>query len=285
VSKSVWLVCCCAVCLLSHAVAYVDFSSPEKILDWLKGLVDQCPGLELRTNAFDPGAPLVTELHRHKHFGNVCWDREQVTSLAVNYFRRVAVGGATENLAVLTTLAARGCGKSFIFDHLCRLHDVRDDGGNLILGEELNSRLVPVCISFILPIDGDFGLKTSSKAKMFIRMADHARFIGSKNWVQFRMLTEGVWDQMDPFHFFDALLLWFKELGVSNPIMLLAVDEVARCGQGHETEIIKMCKMFLERFVRNCCVLVTTIDDLLVKSAFGDVDNNRVPEIIWLTQE
>ncbi len=159
-------------------------STPDKVLAWIKGVALQ-HGFTLRQNAFDPGTRFADEDFGHK----VCWNRGEVVRYAVSYFQQ-AVGspviGSTQYSGICATLASRGCGKSFIVDHLCRLHDARDERQELILGEQLNDRLVPVCITFNGPQDVEVDVRASSKAKLLSRIAHRAILDGNpETWGKF----------------------------------------------------------------------------------------------------
>jgi hypothetical protein len=118
-------------------------SSPDKVLVWLKTVAKEHEW-ELRKDAFDPGPRFADEDFGH----DVCWNRAEVVRSAVNYFQQAVdttVIGSTQHNGICATLASRGCGKSFIVDHLCRLRKEKDDQGSPVLGK-LQARLVPLCI-------------------------------------------------------------------------------------------------------------------------------------------
>lgn len=102
---------------------------------------------------------------------NVFWNREEAVKWAVHYFQG-AIGahvGATESYGMCATIAGPGCGKSHALDLLCRLHDAKDAQGALILGNELNKRLVPVCISFAEPQEIGNDKDVSPAAMLYAR--------------------------------------------------------------------------------------------------------------------
>ena len=246
-------------------------STPEKVLEWVKGVASQ-HGFGMRRDAFDPGPRFADEDFGH----DVCWNRDDVVRSAVSYFQQAvatSVIGSTQHNGLCATLASRGCGKSFIVDHLCRLHNARDEGQRLVLEDQLNDRLVPVCISFngpqSLAVDGE--LRSHEKivraslppqALLFSRIAHRVFLNGDPaTWGQFSRETASTWNRVDPDNFFRALLLCFEQLGVASPVILLAVDEVIKCGESVAVEILAICKSFLDSFTRQCRLLVTTFDD------------------------
>jgi hypothetical protein len=142
--------------------------------------------------------------------------------------------GTTEGYVFCATLASRGRGKSFIMDVLSRLHDMRNADGSLVLGEELNNRLVPVCISFNAPQSLTADTYESPEVKLFSRLAHRAFFDGSlDSWPEFSRITRDKWTSVWPTVLFRAMLLYFERIGVQKPIILVALDEVIACGQAH----------------------------------------------------
>uniref|UniRef100_A0A0G4HIT0 Uncharacterized protein n=1 Tax=Chromera velia CCMP2878 TaxID=1169474 RepID=A0A0G4HIT0_9ALVE len=240
-----------------------DVSTAQKVLGWLKKLAEKADAaFQLRTNAFDPGP----RLDPAPEFGGVCWDREGVVRLAVDYFKdaqRIQGSGGTHDNGLCATLASRGCGKSFILDHLCRLYDrQRGDGSaELVLGADLDSRLVPVCISFNGPQDVEVDRHASAKARLLSRLAHRAVLDGApESWGRFVRQTAEVWDRVDEDVLFEALRLYFEDLGVSEPVVLLAVDEVVKCGDSQAIEIMAICKGLVSSHTAHCRLLVTTFD-------------------------
>lgn len=281
------------VLILLFSVDRPNLSSPEKVLSWVKAVAEQ-HRLGLRREAFNPGPPFDPS----PEFGGACWNRELVVTAAVRYFQQV-VGlegaGSTQRNGICATLASRGCGKSFIVDHLCRLRGelywteedrrgflalmmvnhrqnfgLRHDRlhmrvwrflGTPVLGA-LQDCLVPVCISFNGPQDVEVDVRASSKAKLLSRVAHRAILDGNPNtWGRLSRATGDFWDHLDEDIFFQALLLWFQELGVAQPVILLAVDEVIKCGEHHAIEIIALCKSFVSSFTDKCRLLLTTFDN------------------------
>jgi hypothetical protein len=148
------------------------FTAAAGVLEWMDS-VGRKFRFPRRVNAFDPGPRFADE-----DFGEgVVWDREQVVSVAVDYFRQSldVLPGSTQGNGVCATLASRGCGKSFVVDFLCRLHDKNVDS-NLVLGEQLNARLVPVCISFNGPQDVEADRDESAQVQLLSRLAHRAFF-------------------------------------------------------------------------------------------------------------
>ena len=99
--------------------------------------------MTMRDQPYDPG-PAFAE----HYFGDVTWGSEQGVTRALRYFHKAleAKPGCNESNGLCATLAARGCGKSHMVDHLCRLHDKKkeDGDGGFKLRDGLNDRLVPV---------------------------------------------------------------------------------------------------------------------------------------------
>jgi len=153
------------------------------------------------------------------------------------------------------------------------LHDARNEGQRLVLGDQLNDRLVPVCISFngpqSLSVDGELRLHEKivraslpPQALLFSRIAHRVFLDGDPaTWLDFSTATALVWPSITSGNFFRALLLCFEQLGVASPVILLAVDEVIKCGESVAVEILAICKSFLDSFTRQCRLLVTTFDD------------------------
>ena len=245
-----------------------DVSTAPAILSWIKSLL---PVDALRKNAFDPG-PMFQE----DDFGpGVWWNREEVEREAVAYFQNALYdgpAGSTQRNGMCATLAARGCGKSLAVDRLCRLHDKKGSGGKFILGEELNARLVPVCISFNGPQsleDDDGDGMSSAKALFLCRVAHRAFSTGeARTYSDFAEKTKGEWDRVNPSRLFEAMVLHFQQLGVAQPVILLAVDEVIKCGGERAIAVIKLAKSWLDNFTSQFRLLSTTFDNhLLVDGA------------------
>jgi hypothetical protein len=245
-------------------VVPVDLSRPEGILAWMESIA-QDHMFARRTDPFDPGTRFADE-----DFGpGACWNREEVVNAAVAYFQQAVsrgVVGSTQRNGICATLAARGCGKSFIVDHLCRLHNVRGNGNQLVLGAELNARLVPVCISFNGPQSLNDDLKLDAQGMLCARIAHRAFF--ASPLVDFRKVVigrEALWNSVDTLTLFDAVLLYHHGLLPDvELVILLAVDELVKAGErGEECPglILKHLKSLLDSRTAQCRLLVTTFDN------------------------
>lgn len=94
---------------------------------------------------------------------------------------------------------------------LCRLSD-KNVGSGLVLGEELNSRLVPVCISFNGPQDVETDRNESAKVQLLSRLAHRACFDGNPaSWVSFSQATREGWSVATLAILFEALLMYFEK--------------------------------------------------------------------------
>ena len=220
--------------------------------------------LQLRQEPFDPGAPLSDA-------NFPLYDRGTAIATAISNFDGLNLPPATTRAtAILATLGARGCGKSRIVDEICRLC-----GGNK-LPNNLKQRLVPVAISF----NGrqSYGDENHLKPvqKLCCRMA-HSGFFDT-NKVKFgvfmRWAQKNVpWNRVSPQALFDAMIKNFKlRMGVKNPAILLAVDEVVKLtrpsGSGDELKAILpvaevldcLKKTILDNNTTQCRLLITTFD-------------------------
>jgi hypothetical protein len=214
-----------------------NLSTPAGVLEWMDSVGREF-GFPRRVNAFDPGPRFADE-----DFGaGVVWDREEVVSGAVRYFRQSlhAIPGSTQGNGLCATLASRGCGKSFVVDLLCRLHNKTHDG-SLVLGDELNARLVPVCISFNGPQDVEADRNESAQVQLLSRLAHRAFFDGNpESWSAFSRKTREAWSEIEPEILLDAMLLYFEKIGILCPIVFVALDEVIKCGHSHAVEVLRM---------------------------------------------
>ena len=224
--------------------------------------------LPLRTDPFNPGEAFAKAV-----FGpDVCWDRDEVVARAAKYLQN-AVGaqpGVVERIGLCATLAARGCGKSFIVDRLCRLHGARYSSGSLILGNDLEARLVPVCISFNGPQGLESDRAASAKCKLFNRLVHRAFFTASTSFETFlNFLGATTLERLTAPVLFEAIVLYFQRLSVPAPIILLAVDEIIKCGAAQAHEILDVCKSYLNSHPHAFRLLVTTFDDHLLLDGAG----------------
>jgi hypothetical protein len=175
-----------------------------------------------------------------------------------------AIPGSTQGNGLCATLASRGCGKSFVVDLLCRLHNKTHDG-SLVLGDELNARLVPVCISFNGPQDVEADRNESAQVQLLSRLAHRAFFDGNpESWSAFSRKTREAWSEIEPEILLDAMLLYFEKIGILCPIVFVALDEVIKCGHSHAVEVLRMLKLLLSGNTQRFRLLVTTFDDHLL---------------------
>ena len=224
-------------------------------------------GLALRSDPFDPGHRFSRQTFKG------CWNREEVVQIAVEYFEGAlgAVKGAVECSGLCATLASRGCGKSFIVDHLCRLHNMRNAEGQLVLGERLNSCLVSALISFNGPQSLANDPTTFTAEGLLCARLVHSAFFDT-NSVDFSVvaaaLPPAVWDKSNVDVVFDAVVMFFRELlGGVEPVVLLAVDEVARLRileGGDPLAVLVLLKRLLDARTSQCRLLVTTFDNIML---------------------
>lgn len=63
---------------------------------------------------------------------------------------------------------------------------------------------------------------------------------------------------------FRTMLLYFKQIGVEQPIVLIAVDDVIKCGVAEALEILSICKVWLCEHADKFRLLATALDDYLL---------------------
>ena len=236
---------------------------------------------DLRNDIFDPGARFA------KHaFGDQTWNREIVVSQAIRYFNQAhsARSGILEDIGICATLASRGCGKSHIVDVLCRLRDHPE------LFPDLAKVLVPVCISFNGPQDYKPGIFPDSESNVIARLV-HRGFFDSNDvtWTRFCHVTRHVkWNDFELDVLMEAMITFFKQIQktctrakASEPVVLIAVDEVSVCGKQTAPAILDILKTLITNNPSQCRLLVTTFDDLyLVDDRDENTGSNR--PIDWL---
>ena len=97
-----------------------------------------------------------------------------------------------------------------------------------------------------------------ARTMLLSRIVHRAVFGGQPNtWAAFSDETGEVRDRVHPNVVFRALLLRFHMLRVRKPVILLAVDELIKCGAGPAIELLRMCKTFVSSFTAHCRRLVT----------------------------
>ena len=221
--------------------------------------IGQKHNLTMRDQPYDPGPAFA----RH-HFGDVAWGIEKGENRAIKYFRNAlaAKPGCNESTSLCATLAARGCGKSHIVDHLCRLHDKKKQDGSFKLGD-LNARLVPVSISFNGPQTLNRDLDQNAHSKLVARLTHRCFFNTAEvRWDKFCSATQDLsWEDFSLGTVFEAMCTFFEQCGVESPVILIAVDEVGKCGIPVALQVLRSLKTILDDYSDKCRLLVTTFDN------------------------
>jgi hypothetical protein len=75
--------------------------------------------------------------------------------------------------------------------------------------------------------------------------------------------------------------MYFERTGVKEPIIVVALDEVIKCGRSRAVEVLRILKVLLSGNTQRFRLLVTTFDDHLlldgvVASHFGILDQSKI---------
>ena len=255
--------------LTSHYATDLSGADAVGYTDFIKAIGEE-NNFPLRQNPYDPGEPFAKNAFQAaagtEEAKLVTWNRELVVDTAIKYFNEAdgAQPRVVEDIGMLATLAARGCGKSHIVDALSRL------GHHPDLFPGLDKFLVPICISFNGPQTWR-PLEFPDPQSHVIARLVHRGFFDSNavEWDTFCDATRHVnWPSFKLNVLFEGMITFFKQMAhtltpkKTSPVILIAVDEVSMCGHQTAPAILDILKRLLTNNPSQCRLLVTTFDEL-----------------------
>ena len=196
-----------------------------------------------------------------------CQGRDEALRTAQQYIQQVSSMNYNTTAPVVTkngicgTVAARGCGKSFILDVLAE-----KCSDPYFVGKDLARRLVPIIATFNGQQNADHLEYKHGDAARTVRGRLRARLVHAAfckpsvlPFQPFMVRVKGFrWGDMPDSTVGKLLIQQFQRLGVHQPVLLVLVDEVVRSLLPEA--VMRSLMTLLDECAAKCRVVATTFD-------------------------